>query len=221
MSAHAGIKLSRTLRRPTYEDRNGQTIMIENAELIELFLSGDEGAFGQLVRRWQTPVYNFILKHGADHDLAAEVCQKTFVRVFRKCHLLKNKVHFSSWLFRIALNIYRDELKHGKRKRLFSLEEKNGHGGHQVLLGSDSPDHPENAITNQDRKKQISRALQEIPEAQRAVVVLKIFNEMKFREIAKVLGISENTAKARMYYGLEALRQVFAKWNLNRESFEA
>lgn len=124
---------------------------------------------------------------------------------------------FSTWIYQIAVNICRDELKSRKRRGMMPLEQINEYGD-DAKLRLPAEQGPEHVTQVQELGRLLNAALARIPEQQRVVVVMKEYQGLKFREIAHVLDISENTAKSRMYYGLKALRAIFEKWNITKES---
>ncbi len=190
-------------------------------QLIQRFLSGDLDAFNTLVWRWQSPVYNFVLRYLGRREDARDACQKTFLRAYRQLHKLRNRERFRSWLYQIAVNICRDELKRRHRRPHVSLENLqargNGKASQPLQLGAAGRAHPEEQMRSVELTDLVTRALQEIPEEQRAIIVMKEFQGLTFTEIADVLQMSVNTVKSRMYYGLSALRKVFKKWNITQE----
>lgn len=192
-----------------------------DAQLIRRFLDGDVGAFNTLVWRWEKSLYNFVLRYIGNREDSKDVCQKTFIRVYRKLHRLREPNKFSTWLFQIAINICRDELKRQKRHSHISLEQlrenRNGVETFAADLRGAAQSHPETQAHNRDLFELLNHALQNIPEEQRVVIIMKEYQGLKFTEIAEILQTSVNTAKSRMYYGLTALRKVFKKWEINEE----
>ena len=193
-----------------------------DAQLIAKFRNGDLNAFNTLVWRWEKPVYNFVYRYVGNREDARDLCQKTFIRVYRKANKLRDANKFSTWLFQIAVNLCRDELKRQKRRHHVSLEQLQENGNGTLRAGQESNPknqaQPDQALHRLELSELINRALQHIPEEQRAVIVMKEFQGLKFTEIAEVLETSVNTAKSRMYYGLTALRKVFDKWQINQET---
>jgi len=192
-----------------------------DAELIRKALAGHVEAFNTIVWRWEKSLYNFVLRYIGDRDEGKDICQKTFIRAYHNLNRLRDPEKFSTWLYQIAVNICRDHLKKKKRQRLTSLERlQQDRNGKEDYIAIPEPSHqtsPDAAAHNRGVVDIMQRALQEIPEAQRVVIVMKIYQELKFTEIAEILKTSDNTVKSRMYYGLRALRQVFKKWNINEE----
>ncbi|RMF58406.1 MAG: sigma-70 family RNA polymerase sigma factor [Calditrichaeota bacterium] len=192
-----------------------------DAQLIEKFRGGEERAFNVLVWRWEANLFNFVLRYLGDREAAKEACQKTFIRAFRKLDRLRDTSKFGTWLFSIAINICRDQLKAHKRRRTLSLEglRENGNGvENQMEMVAEPAQGPDAQVMNRDVRHLLNRALQALPEEQRAVIVMKAYHDLKFTEIAEILDMSENTVKSRMYYGLATLRKIFKQWNVSKES---
>ncbi|MFQ5603085.1 MAG: RNA polymerase sigma factor [bacterium] len=192
-----------------------------DSQLIDKFLNGKINAFNTLVWRWEKNLYNFVLRYLGDGEEARDICQKTFIRAYQNLHRLRDTRKFSTWLFQIAVNLCRDELKKRHRHPTFSLENlQEDHRGAEAFnqsMHNASTNHPDYVVQNHDLRELLNRALQAIPEEQRVVIIMKEYQGFKFTEIAEILETSVNTAKSRMYYGLSALRKVFKKWKINEE----
>ncbi|MDQ7054287.1 MAG: RNA polymerase sigma factor [candidate division KSB1 bacterium] len=190
-------------------------------QLIEQFLSGNLHAFNTLVWRWQRPIYNFALRFLGNAEDARDVTQKTFIKAYKKLGSLKDPQKFSTWLHQIALNLCRDENKRRRKHVNISLDidQSNHKDRLEASLMDDFTDpSAEKALQQTELQQILQKALERIPEEQRTVVILKELQGMKFTEIAELLGISVNTAKSRMYYGLNALRKILNQWNIDREA---
>lgn len=178
--------------------------------LIEKSRRGDEHAYGKLVGLWFKRIYNFALKYFADHDLAMEVTQQTFIAVYQKIDRLKDVNSFKFWLYKIALNYCREEDRRHKRNKWYS-----------IFLGDEADKVesnyglPEYEYQKHEKAEMIADILRELPEEQKTVIIMKEFEGLKFREISEALNISENTAKSRLYYGLKAMKKVLEKSELN------
>jgi len=188
--------------------------------LIERFISGDVSAFNTLVWRWEKTIYNFILRYLGDYELAKDVMQRTFIRAYKGLSKLKDGKKFSTWLFQIALNQCRDELK--KRKRQFvSIDEVHNEDSTESKKVSHTVIDPDDGPAEITQKIEIAsvlkKALQCIPEEQRVVIIMKEYHGLKFIEISEILSVPLNTIKSRMYYGLNSLRKVLQQWGVDRE----
>jgi len=186
---------------------------MDDTQLIEQFRSGNTEAFNHLVTRWQKPIHRFAFRYFADREEAADITQKTFIKAYQNLDSLKDSDKFSSWIYRIASNLCIDETRqNGKRKKINSLE--------SWIEGSEvaAVNTPETKLEKNELGKLMQKALLAIPDDQRTVIILKEYEGLKFREIAHILQESENTVKSRMYYGLNALRKIFKKWNIEKEA---
>jgi RNA polymerase sigma-70 factor, ECF subfamily len=167
---------------------------IDDRKLIDRVLEGDAEAFNLLVRQWEKPIYNFILRMIGDRDEAMDLCQDSFMKAYRELQTLKDRDRFSSWLYRIAHNT------------CFSKRRKD-HGKTFVEL---EPDMRATRSSIESRLA-VERALQYLPEDQREVVVLKVFQNLKFEEIAAIQDAPVSTVKSRLYMAFEKLRLILGK----------
>ncbi len=191
-----------------------------DVELIKRFLDGDVISFNRLVKRWEKPMYNFIYRNLSNEVIAKDVCQKTFIRVYMKLNKLKDLTKFSSWLYRIALNLCRDELRKNKNRHYVSCDHINAEQNYQpIQLKTDEDNTPDKIYDKKQIGTLLKQQLQKIPEEQRVVIIMKQYQDLKFREIADILGKPVNTVKSRLYYGLKALKNNFKKAQLTKEVF--
>lgn len=189
-------------------------------ELLDRAAAGNHAALSKLVHLWQKRIYNFGLKYFGEHDLAMEITQKTFVTMCAKLHTLKDKAMFKSWLYSIASNYCHDEKRRSARwmqdsAQGLSLREDSLHLRTNPLHSDDTP---ELQYQKEELAELLKKALATLSEEQRVVVIMKEYEGLKFHEIADILRISENTAKSRLYYGLDNLRKKLQQWNINKET---
>jgi RNA polymerase sigma-70 factor (ECF subfamily) len=159
--------------------------------LIERVLAGDSEAFNLLVRQWEKPIYNFILRMIGDRDEAMDLCQDVFLKAFRELGTLKDRERFTAWLYRIAHNTCYSRLRKDIGKTFVELDPEAG-ARHTPI---------ENRLA-------VQKALQQLPEDQREVVVLKVYQNLKFEEIAVIQGAPVSTVKSRLYVSFEKLRDI-------------
>lgn len=186
---------------------------VTDEALIIRFLNGDTEAFNTLVSRWQKPIHNFVLRYACDPDQAQDLTQQTFIRAYRGLRKLDNPARFSSWLYRIALNAARDAGRSSQRHPTVSTSDEAV--ANRLSVPADVL--PDSAAHRRSLRDVLHRALQEIPEEQRVIVIMKEYQGLKFREIAEALELPINTVKSRLYYGLKALRKLFDQWNVTEE----
>lgn len=188
--------------------------------LIQEFIAGNVAAFNTLVWRWEKPIYNFILRYIGDSDLAKDVMQRSFIRAFKSLKKLKDHARFSSWMYQIALNQCRDELKK-KKPATYSVSEvrdfDDSDQSNKSVILTDHEQDTEKATYQESLASLLQKALMAIPEEQRVVIIMKQYQGMKFTEIADTLKTPLNTIKSRMYYGLDALQLVLQRWGVDRE----
>jgi RNA polymerase sigma-70 factor (ECF subfamily) len=177
-------------------------------------LQDDALAFAKLLDRWEKPIQRLCLRMTGDAHRAEDLTQMTFSRVFTRRADWEPSGKFSTFLWRVALNLCHDEARRVQRRGEFSLEaleEADGAGEARFAADELSPDaHAE----VQERGEQVRRALAELPALYREVVVLRHYEGLKFREISEVLDIPEGTVKSRM---AEALTQLNRRLNYLNE----
>jgi len=175
-----------------------------------------------MVWRWEKPIYNFILRYIGNKELARDVTQKVFIRVYRNLKKLRDPTKFSPWIYQIASNLCRDEIKkmnHGHFVSLDLIQENSENGGYQLPQELHDSQHlsPDDRLNQKQISNIVQKALQQLPEEQRIVIIMKEYQGLKFREIAEALQQPLNTIKSRMYYGLNGLRKIFEKWQITEE----
>lgn len=182
---------------------------------------GDDIAFNKLMELWYKRIYNFSYKYFSDHDLAMEVSQRTFITVHQNIGQLRELGSFKSWLFRIAHNHCHDEDRKLKKRNIISMFNEESEVLSEVgsRRSNDLNYSPDKKLQRKELTAQIIESLQHLNKDQREVVIMKEYEGLKFREIAEVLNISENTAKSRLYYGLRFLKKWLIEANVNLESY--
>ena len=166
----------------------------DDRKVIERVLKGDTESFNILVRQWEKPIYNFILRMIGDRDEAMDLCQDCFMKAYRELRTLKDRDRFGSWLYRIAHNTCLSRIRKNYGKTWVELDPD--------TLPSHMP------IENQ---LAVHKALQHLPEQQREVVILKVFHSLQFDEIAAIQGAPVSTVKSRLYMGFEKLRSILGE----------
>jgi len=180
--------------------------------LVEKSQNGDNHAFGKLVGLWFKRIYNVAFKYFVDHDLAMEVTQRTFIAVYNNLDGLKDVKSFKYWLYKVAINQCHEEDRRQKKKTWFSIFQSD-----DVKRMEEIHFQPEKEFQRKETEEIMTNILKTLPEEQKVVIIMKEYEGMKFREIAEALGISENTAKSRLYYGLKSLKKTIENSGLNLE----
>jgi RNA polymerase sigma-70 factor (ECF subfamily) len=180
-------------------------VVTTDEELVARTVAGDADSFNQLIKRWERPIYALAYRTiGRDED-ARDVCQETFLRAFRALPGFKGQAKFSSWLYRITLNLCRDWIRRQRRTPVVASPE----GVDLVELASEQG--PVESIEDLVARKQLSRTVGEamrlLPEEQRTAIILKEYHGLTFQEIADLQGCPLSTVKTRLYQGLSVLRR--------------
>jgi RNA polymerase sigma-70 factor (ECF subfamily) len=158
--------------------------------------AGDVEAFAEIVRRWQTPLINLAYRFCGDRNRAEEMAQEAFLRAYRGLDGFRGDAAFSTWLFALATNVYRSELRRIPQ-RMVALEE--------APEPTDPASMPE-AHELRDRDRAVRRAVLGLPPKYREAMLLFYFHEMDVPAAAQSLGLPAGTVKARLYRGRELLR---------------
>lgn len=184
--------------------------------LMIRFQSGDRAAFTVLVRRHQGPLFNFAFRYLRSSPVAEEVVQDAFVRVVQNAAEFKHEARFSTWLYTIARNLCIDQARKRALRRHPSLdeprkaEERDGPTlGEQTADGKAST---ERAVVSLEIRERVAAAIDALPEEQREVFLMREVSNLPFKEIAEIVGVSENTVKSRMRYALERLQEALSEF---------
>ena len=173
----------------------------------------DAAAFARLMTRWEKPIQRLCVRMTGDAHRAEDLTQTAFTRVFMRRAEWEPAGKFSTFLWRVALNLCHDEARRIQRRGEFSLdalEEAEGEGETRFAAVEPTPDAQ---AESQERGELVRRALAELPEPYREVVVLRHYEGLKFREIGDVLGIPEGTVKSRMAEALGQLNRLLKHVN--------
>ncbi len=165
-------------------------------DLVRGCLRGEEGCFGELLERYERPVYNLAYRFAGSRDDAEEITQSTFVKVFENLSRYDPGRKFFSWMYRIALN----EALNFKRAQKDTADITD------ELPSGDDTIH--DALEQDDERKRIENALFGIHEDLRSVIVLHYFSSCSYAEISYILSIPERTVKSRLYEARERLRRL-------------
>ena len=170
-------------------------------ELIKQAQQGDRRAFGQLVRRHREGAVNVVYRMCGDADLAEEAAQEAFIRAWTNLPRYKPRSPFRNWLYRIATNVATDALRREKETvNVESVEVPDAESGPEVLTEV------------RERGERVRQAVLDLPPASRAVVVLREYEDLSYKEIAETLGIPIGTVMSRLNYARTLLRQTLTPY---------
>lgn len=186
--------------------------IISDAALVSKYIKGDENSLSILVNRHQQRIYNFIYSKVFNRDITEDIFQDTFIKVIRtlKRGKYNEEGKFLPWVMRIAHNLVIDHFR--KNNRMPKFENKGDFNIFSVLQ-DDSLD-AENLMVKHQIENDVQELITELPEDQQMVLVMRIYKDMSFKEIAERTDVSINTALGRMRYALINLRKVIEKHNI-------
>lgn len=179
-----------------------------DSALISLYITGQENAFAQLLERHKARVFTTIILIVRDEDAAEDLVQDTFIKAIHtmKSGRYNEEGKFSSWICRIAHNLAIDYFRREKRSPLLNLD-TTSHAFNSLSLAEEGV---EATMTRDETHARLRELIQELPAAQKEVLVMRHYGDMSFQEIADATGVSINTALGRMRYALINLRKKMA-----------
>jgi RNA polymerase sigma-70 factor (ECF subfamily) len=184
--------------------------------LLESTREGDEAAFAELVRRYRNQITNYVYRLTNDYEIAVDLAQETFLRVYRAAERYQSSYAFSTYIYRIATNLAISELRRRKRHRLVSLTgffQPREQGGEDCELDpADLQPLADTALVEGERRQAVARAIATLPEKYRVPLVLRDVEERSYEEIARILGMSEGTVKSRISRARAFLRDKLRQY---------
>lgn len=186
--------------------------LTSDAILVTRYISGNENALEILIKRHKQRIYSFIYSKVFDKDVAEDIFQDTFVKVIRtlKRGKYNEEGKFLPWVMRISHNLIIDFFR--KNNRMPKFDNTGEFSIFSVL--SDTTLNAEKQIIKDQVEYDVRRLVDELPEDQKEVLLLRIYNDMSFKEISDKTGVSINTALGRMRYALINLRKIINKHNI-------
>jgi RNA polymerase sigma-70 factor (ECF subfamily) len=183
-----------------------------DAILVSAYIGGDESALSDLVKRHKQRIFSFIYSKVYDRDITEDIFQDTFIKVIRtlKRGAYNEEGKFLPWVMRIAHNLVIDHFR--KNNRMPKFENSGDFNIFSVL--SDSSLNAEKSMIKGQVEEDVRRLIEELPEDQKIVLLMRIYKDMSFKEISEQTGVSINTALGRMRYALINLRKVIDKHNI-------
>ncbi len=172
-------------------------IMKTDMELIEEVKKGNRFMFSILVRRYQKPLLGVSIRFMRDLQLAEDVVQEAFIKAYKNLKSFEGRSSFKSWMYKITINTAKNKLRIKKRVQI---------GIHQVCLAKDSE--AEDRLIAQDVKKSVKALIDQLPLKQKTALVLRVFDDMSFKEIAGIMKCPYDTAKANYRHGILKLRRI-------------
>lgn len=184
-------------------------VVIPDAVLVKNYVDGDENALSVLIKRHQSKIYGFIYSKVTDRDISDDIFQDTFIKVIKtlKSNSYNEEGKFLPWVMRISHNLIVDHFRRNKKMPMFRETEEFS----IFSIMTDNSPNVENRIITEQVESDLQRLIEELPDDQKEVLQMRIYQDLSFKEIADLTGVSINTALGRMRYALMNLRKVIEK----------
>ncbi|OMQ13569.1 RNA polymerase sigma factor [[Flexibacter] sp. ATCC 35103] len=182
---------------------------IPDALLVKNYVEGNEGALATLIKRHESKIYGFIYSKIADRDISNDIFQDTFIKVIKtlKSNSYNEEGKFLPWVMRISHNLIVDHFR--KTKKMPMYRETEEFSIFSVM--SDDSLTIENKMIFDQVEVDLKKIIEELPDDQKEVLVMRMYQDMSFKEISELTGVSINTALGRMRYALMNLRKIIDK----------
>jgi RNA polymerase sigma-70 factor, ECF subfamily len=186
--------------------------------LVKEFISGNDAAFTQLVGKYKDALTNYLNMMVGDYDIAIDLSQETFLRVYRNIDRYSNLYQFSTWIYRIATNLAIDEMRY--RKRRGQVFYRNVWGNRPSTNDKEGPAFeltdvrrsPRDEILRKESGRVLGDAIRSLPEKYRTAFIMKEVQELPYDTIAKVLNCSAGTIKSRLHRARELLQRKLERY---------
>jgi len=183
--------------------------------------AGDEQSFELLLRKYRTPLVNFLYRMVRDTAVAEDLAQEVFLRVYRAREQYAPSAKFTTWMFRIATNLALNSVRDNRHRQMEISMDQSVDTGEDELPALEVPDRRpsvEQKLVARSRSELIVKAIHRLPEKQRAAVLLHKYQELDYDEIARVLECSESALKSLLFRAYESLRVELAPLVGNRSA---
>ena len=185
------------------------TVQTPDSLLIKDYVAGNENALSILINRHQSKIYGFIYSKIPDRDVCDDVFQDTFVKVIKtlKSNSYNEEGKFLPWVMRIAHNLVIDHFR--KTKKMPMLRETEEFSIFSIL--GDNSQTIEGQIISEQVEKDLKKLITKLPDDQQEVLMMRYYQDLSFKEISEITGVSINTALGRMRYAIMNIRKIIKK----------
>ena len=189
-----------------------QSVPCTDNDLVRDFIAGNDAAFTSLVTKYKDALTNYLNVMVGSYDVAADLAQETFLRVYRNIQRYSNIYQFSTWLYRIATNLAIDEMRYRKRRGQVFYNNvwdssRIGEAERPEMQISDFRRGPRDEMLRKESSQVLGDAIRSLPEKYRIAFIMKEVQELPYESIAKVLGCSTGTIKSRLHRARELLQR--------------
>ena len=187
---------------------------MEDGDVVAAFLAGEERAFQEIVDRYQTRLLNFVYRTIGDREKAEDLVQEVFIRVYRHLHRFDATKKFSTWIYTIASNLAKNELRNRSRNPLvlFQTIKKNWQDEERPLQFEDSSSRPDDLFRKRHLRALVEEATAQLPEHHRQVFVLRELEGKSYEEIAEITSTNLGTVKSRLNRARSSFADIIKPW---------
>lgn len=178
-------------------------------ELIQLFQNGQEHAFNELVLRYQEKVYWVARRFVNDHDNADDVVQEVFTKAYEALRGFRGEATLYTWLYRITVNVALNFVRRQRVKDFFRIDEL-------FEVEGDAAENPDAILEQKEQRTLIEQAIERLPEKQKAVFILRYYDELPYEEIAKILKTSVGGLKANYFHAVKKIGEYLNRAHRTR-----
>lgn len=184
-------------------------VQTPDALLVKNYIAGDENSLSILINRHQSKIYGFIYSKLSDRDMADDIFQDTFIKVIKtlKSNSYNEEGKFLPWVMRISHNLIIDHYRRNKKMPMFRETEDFS----IFSIMSDNVPNIESQLITSQVENDLRKLIEELPEDQKEVLVMRMYQDLSFKEISELTGVSINTSLGRMRYAIMNLRKVIDK----------
>lgn len=195
--------------RPRYETQS-----LTDVDLVEGYLAGDTRMFQLIVERYESRMVNFIQRSIGDRDRAQDLAQEVFIRVYRHMKRFDTTKKFSTWIYTIASNLAKNELRNRSRNPLvlFQTLTSSWDDDHRPLQFEDSSMRPDDLYRQRHLREMVEKAAAELPIHHREVFILREIEGKTYEEIAEITGTQLGTVKSRLNRARNRFAQIIGPW---------
>mgnify|MGYP003978871527 CR=1 FL=1 len=201
-------------RQPDYLDPSRAS----DEAVFEQVKRDEFSAFDVIVSRYKGRLYNCVYRMVHSSEMAEDLVQETFLRVFNNRHRYQATSNFSTWIYTIALNLARSELRKRKRRQFFSINSSTSkNNDERTNEGIDLPDHsfsPEEDLAHSEMGRSIQKAIDQLPVKYRTVIVLRDIQELSYEQISDILECPTGTVKSRVNRARLRLQEMLRQWEV-------
>jgi RNA polymerase sigma-70 factor (ECF subfamily) len=185
---------------------------LDDADVVQAFLGGDERGFEELVERYQVRLLNFVYRTIGDREKAEDLVQEVFIRVYRHLHRFDPAKKFSTWVYTIASNLAKNELRNRSRNPLvlFQAIKKNWEDEDRPLQFEDSGSRPDDLYRKRHLRELVEASVARLPEHHRQVFVLRELEGKSYEEIAEITDCNLGTVKSRLNRARNSFAEIIA-----------